>query len=132
MSIVIACHCYSLKAEYLVLWIHGIQSVLHYTGRSQYPSTTNIIQARARLALPRLLSIWSIVDFHLVQHILEWPCKAVRLVSGFSVFDSDKIFHDSHTDIRADTSEDVPPAMQLENETPRQTNIMLECCDVAA
>jgi hypothetical protein len=37
-----------------------------------------------------------------------------------------------HTNVRTNAREDVPPAMKFKDESPREANILLEGCDMAA
>ena len=66
------------------------------------------------------------------QYCLDWPDKALLNTVRFALDNSDKVLGQSHTNVSTNACEDVPPAMQLEEEAPGKSNVVLDPGDIAA
>jgi hypothetical protein len=66
------------------------------------------------------------------QHCSDRPHETLLDTARLAIFDRDQILDEGHTNVCTDSGENVPPAMKLEEEPPRQTESVLEARDVRA
>jgi hypothetical protein len=79
------------------------------------------------------LTLLHIAPFHCVQipqDSFHGPDKALFGPPGLAFFHGDEVLDERHIHIRADASENVPPTMQLKEETPGKSNRALKGRDV--
>ena len=66
------------------------------------------------------------------QHSLHRPDKPFFNAICLALDDGDEVLCESHANVSANACKDVPPTMQLEDETPRESDIMFNFRDIAA
>lgn len=66
------------------------------------------------------------------QHSLNRPDKPLFQPPRPPILNRNQILHERHAHIRANARQNMPPAMQLKQEPPRQPNIPLQCSNIAA
>ena len=75
------------------------------------------------------------LEFNVVQipqNCLDWPHEPFFDNARFTLGDCDQMSDECHPNVRTYACKDVPPAVKLENESPRKADILLEGRDVAA
>ena len=107
--------CLRLVYEYVLLEVYRGSSESNPISRSDVCECNNDLttyQSRSTVFLDRPSCV------NVSQDRFYWPDKAFLHTVCSSLIDRDKVLSKGHTDVGANTREDVPPAMQLEEEAP--------------
>jgi hypothetical protein len=79
-----------------------------------------------------LLHIAPLHSVQIPQDSLDRPHKSLFESASLTFFNGNEVLDERHTRVRTNTSENVPPAVQFEEEAPWKTDGAFECCDVLA
>lgn len=66
------------------------------------------------------------------QHGLYRPNIPFFHTACLAFHNGNKVLRESHANVRADSCENMPPAMQLEQKSPGESDVVLELGDIAA
>jgi uncharacterized protein YdeI (BOF family) len=66
------------------------------------------------------------------QHSSHRPDKPFFHTICLALDDGDEVLCESHANVSANACKDVPPTVQLEDETPRKSDVMFDFRDIAA